>query len=346
MVQEFEYSLPSGWDHGHRAFLQAFMSRGTMTTKEARAVIAAILSAGDEQGRRVKPDRIPEDLLRSYIGKAREAIALLDYDIRSTVHQTTKEQIWAIINAHSDPSTQLATSRTPDELSFIKRLLDAMFETYNTQRQEVMAVTAAQARKVARPPAKPNGSNRDADEEEAEPQQQRAADKGLKHSEVEKLLPSLVDEGWFELSDEGFYSLSARSLLELRTWLLEAYNDPDAGPEEWQRIKSCEACKDIVTVGQRCPDRDCNARIHDICSEAFWRTRRGGEKTCPRCQTAWTGQNYVGERSVTETAAAHRRAGRSNGSRRTTMNSPMVDDEADEDEDDDEEDDDNDEVVG
>lgn len=339
MGQEFEPSLPSEWGHGHRAFLQAFMSRGTLTIQETKTVIAAILTAGDEQGRRVKPDQITGEVVRSFISKAREAVSPLDYDIRSTYHQTDKQQIWAIINAHSDPSTQLATSRTPDELSFIKRVLDAMFETYNTPRQEVMAVTAAQARKVARPPARNNNHHEDADEEEAETQQQRAVDKGLKHSEVEKLLPSLVDEGWFELSNEGYYSLSPRSLMELRTWLLDAYNDADAGPDEWQRIKFCEACKDIVTVGQRCPNPECIVRIHDICAEAFWRTMRGGVKRCPKCQTGWTGLNYVGERSVTETAMAQRsgRGRSSNGSRRITMDSSVADDGADGDEGDEEE---------
>lgn len=334
-MAEFEPSLPSGWGHSHRAFLQALMSRGTLTLREAQSVVAAITSAADERGARVSPDGISEDQVRHYISKAREAVAPLDYDIRSTYHQTTREQVWALINAHSDPSTQLATSRTPDEMAFIKRLLDAMFETYNTQRQEVMAVTAAQARKVARPSARENAPAGEVDGDEPptpqqQQQQQQAADRGLKHSEVERLLPSLVDEGWFELSEEGFYSLSVRSLMELRTWLLEAYNDPDAGPDDWQRIKFCEACKEIVTVGQRCPDRDCNARIHDVCTEAFWRTRRRGQKSCPKCQTAWTGTNYVGERSVTETAAAHRRVGKANSSRRGTMNGSMVDEEADE----------------
>lgn len=330
MVREFEPQLPGDWKHADRAFLQAFMSCGTLTFEESQSIIAAILTADNDQGRKIKPNQISEDVARSFITRAREAISPLDYDIRNTYHQIHKTQIWAIINAHSDPSTQLATSRTPEELSFIKRVLDAMFETYNTQRQEVMAITAAQARKVARPPAK-NDSNGDGEDEEAE-LQQRVVDKGLKHGEVEKLLPSLVDEGWFELSDEGYYTLSPRSLMELRTWLLDAYNDVDAGPEDWQRIKFCEACKETVTMGQRCPDRDCNARIHDRCAEAFWRTRRGGQKACPKCQTAWSGQNYVGERSVTETATAHRRSKKSNGSRRSTMNNSTVDDEANEDE--------------
>ncbi|KAJ4387196.1 hypothetical protein N0V93_007785 [Gnomoniopsis smithogilvyi] len=332
-MPNLEPSIPSGWGDAHRAFLQAFLSRGTLTFREARPIMAAIFTASDEQGRQADPNDIDEAQFRTLMSKLREAVAPLDYDIRSITHQTTREQIWALINAHSDPSTQLATSRNPDEIAFIKRVLDAMFETCNTQRQEVMAVTAAQARKVARPPAR-NERHEDADGEEAS-QTQQATDRGLKHSEVEKLLPSLVEEGWFEQSDEGFYSLSARSLMELKTWLLEAYNDLDAGLDDWQRIKFCEACKDIVTVGQRCPDRDCNVRLHDICAEAFWRTRRVGQ-VCPKCQSAWTGTNFVGERSVTETAAAHRR--RANGPRRSNGNGSMIDHDGEEDGEDDEDD--------
>ncbi|KUI55157.1 hypothetical protein VP1G_02494 [Cytospora mali] len=323
-MPEWEPILPDGWNHNHRAFVQAFMSRGTLTFPEGQKVIAAILSAEDDGARRVKPDSIAEETFKFYISRAREAIAPLDYDIRTTYHQLDRHQVWALINVHSDPSTQLATSRTPDEISFIKRVLDAMFETYNTNRQEVMAVTAAQARKLARPPTMPNNGNQNGNADGDEATQQRGADRGLKHSEIERLLPSLVDEGWFEESDEGFYSLSPRSLLELKTWLVSTYNDLDADEASHQRIKFCKACKDIVTVGQRCPDRDCPIRIHDICSEAYWRTRRGGERTCPKCQTPWTGTNYVGERAVTETAASHRRVGRKSG-RKSDINDSTVD---------------------
>lgn len=322
-MPEWEPVLPIGWAHRNKAFLQAFMGRGSMTQGEGKSIIAAILSAEDDSARRITSDSIDDNTFRQYVSKAREAVASLDYDIRNTYHQVSREQTWALINVHSDPSTQMATSRTPDEISFIKRVLDAMFETYNTPRQEVMAVTAAQARKVARPAAAAPAQDGDADAEEPT---QRTADRALKHSEIERLLPSLVAEGWFEESDEGFYSLSPRSLMELKTWLVAAYNDPDVAPEVWQRIKFCEACKEVVTVGQRCPERDCNVRIHDICTEAYWRTRRDG-RTCPRCETDWTGKNYVGERAVTETAAAHRQVGRN---RRSNGNTSMVDDEADE----------------
>lgn len=178
-----------------------------------------------------------------------------------------------------------------------------MFETYNTPRAEIMGVTSLQALKVAKGES---GRARQGDSES------QAADKGLTTSQAERLLASLVAEGWFERSKEGWYTLSVRALIELRTWLVATYNEPDVEADEWQRIKNCEACKSIVTVGQRCADIACNVRLHDICKEAFWRTR-GGDKSCPRCGKEWTGRNWVGERAVTTTEAYLRGRRRSGG---------------------------------
>ncbi|KAJ9136454.1 RING-like domain-containing protein [Pleurostoma richardsiae] len=307
-MEDWAPPVPDGYNDSNRAFLQAFISRGTFTFAEAAPILAAIVSAqggGDEE---IDPDSITQEDFEGYIAMAREAVSPLDYDIRSTMHQTRKVRVWALINAHSDPATQLATAHTPDEISFIKRMLDAMFETYNTPRMEVMAITAPQARNIARPP-RPSLSNGEAS--------QTSSDRGLKHGEVENLIANLVEEGWLEKSREGFYSLSPRSLMELWSWLMASYNDPDASGDDWQRIKFCEACKEIVTVGQRCSNRDCNVRLHDICQDAYWRTRR--EKKCPKCQNPWTGKHFVGERAVTETEAFQRGRRRGTGGRRSDL---------------------------
>ena len=247
---------------------------------------------------------------------AREAVEPLDYDIRNARDQLSDagERVWAFINAHSDPATQLGTTRSPEEVAYVKRLLDAMFETHNTPRLEVMAVDEGQALGVSKPVGwrresgvNGNGGGGGEDGEDGEEATQAAASRGLKHSEVLSLLSSLVAEGWLDKSREGFYSLTARSLMELWGWLMATYNDPDSG-DEWQRIKFCEACKEIVTYGQRCNEPDCVIRLHDICEEAFWRTR--GDKTCPKCSTAWEGTHFVGERAVTSRAGFQRGRGR------------------------------------
>lgn len=145
------------------------------------------------------------------------------------------------MNTTSDAITQLATTHTADEISFLKRVLDAMFETYNTRREEVMAITSIQAMRLNKPPARAV-QNGDAT--------QGSSGQGLTMGQAEHMLDSLVAEQWFELSDKGYYSLSPRALMELRGWLTETYNEQEGEDDEEavNRIKTCQACKEIVTV--------------------------------------------------------------------------------------------------
>ena len=70
--------------------------------------------------------------------------------------------------------------------------------------------------------------------------------------QAEKVLKSLVEQGWLERSRKDYYSLSPRALMELRGWLIETYNEDDSDDEGEQtrppRIKMCHACKEIITT--------------------------------------------------------------------------------------------------
>jgi hypothetical protein len=231
------------------------------------------------------------DDFNSYLSAAADALSSFDYEIRSTQHQVTKQRLWAVVNSISDPPTQIAGSRGPDEVAYLRRLLDAMFETHNTRRREVQGITSLQA--LEKKVLKGSGAAAGVPRAEGAP-----VDRGLTQEQAERTLEGLVAEGWFERSKEGWYTLAPRALMELRGWLVETYNDLEE-PEEWQRIKFCEACKEIVTVGQRCSDMGCNVRLHDICETAFWVARPS--KRCPKCETRWDGKSYVGQRAVTTT---------------------------------------------
>ena len=240
-------------------------------------------------GRPSTAEEVTIDDFNSYISAAADALSSFDYEIRSTQHQVTKQRSWAIVNSISDAPTQLASSRGPEEVAYLRRLLDAMFETYNTRRHEVQGITSLQA--LEKKVLKGTGG--------ATPRPDGAAvDKGLTQEQAERTLEGLVTEGWFERSKEGWFTLSPRALMELRGWLVETYNDSDE-PEEWQRIKFCEACKEIVTVGQRCQNMECGVRLHDICQAAFWASRPS--KRCPTCETPWDGKAFVGQRTITTT---------------------------------------------
>ncbi|ODA76737.1 hypothetical protein RJ55_08008 [Drechmeria coniospora] len=308
--------LSRGYKDSHRAFLQALLAHGTITLREAQNILAAIINASSESNGDIRPDQVTQEDFQAYLEVASEAASLFDYEIRSTVHQLSKERIYALVNTASDPQTQLATTYNSEELSFIKRVLEGMFDKYNTPRMEVLAITEMQAIKLARPNRRQ--SQLDVSGEE---QTQTTSDRGLKHSEVENVLASLVEGGWLEKSRDGFFAVTPRALLELRPWLIEMYNDPDVGPEEWQRIKFCEACKDIVTMGLRCAEPNCTLRLHDICQEAFWRAQR--TSSCPKCSREWTGNSFVGERAVTMTEA-YRNGRRKSGGRRSTLAEEVI----------------------
>lgn len=165
-------------------------------------------------------------------------------EIRSTFHQTTRERVYALVNSTSDAMSQLATSYTADEISFLKRVLDCMFETNNKPRSEVLAIKGIQAIQLH----KHVGNRR---ETQGGTETQGSGGQGITMTQAERMMQNLVDQGWFEKSRKGYFSLSPRALMELRGWLTETYNDNDESDGEDQsamRIKFCYACKEIVTT--------------------------------------------------------------------------------------------------
>ncbi|KAJ1333632.1 non-structural maintenance of chromosomes element 1 [Microdochium nivale] len=359
-------ALQGHYADGNRAFLQALMSRGSMTFAEARPVFAAIFTAqeaaeaqqqqgmGGDSAVVVSPDQVTLEDMESYVAAASAAVSGFDMEVRSMRQQMARtgdknssssntaearggDRVWALVNTTSDGLAQLATLHSAEEIAFVKRVLDAMFEKYNTPRIEAMCLDSMQANKlrIPPPPAEDTTMVEAVEEDEGNTTQLNPTQtiKGLKSSEAEAVMHSMVDEGWFDKTREGFYMLSSRGLLELRSWLVDAYNDPDAEDGEWRRIKHCEACRDIVTVGKRCPERDCHMRLHEICEDAFWRTRR--DRGCPRCKTAWPGRGgehktFVGPKAITETDAYQRGRRKSGKGRSSNLAEQIMHEDGDE----------------
>jgi len=292
--------MPNGnaYNDSNRAFLQAFMARSTMTFEEAKPVLAAIFSV--HESRPILPEDVTQEDFQSYISAANTAISPFDLEIRGIMHQMPKEnsdgsggRVYALVNTTSDPLTQLATTYTADEIAFVKRVLDGIFETYNTSRCEAMVITGVQAIQLAK--AGSGDANR-RESNGAASQSQGATAQSLSMTQAELVLKRLVEEGWFETSEKGYYSLSPRGLIELRGWLVETYNDEEENDYRANRIKFCAACKDVITVGQRCSNRNCLGRLHDICVRNFFRMQKA--ENCPVCKVPWPGDKYVGERAI------------------------------------------------
>jgi hypothetical protein len=246
-------------------------------------------------------------------------------EIRSTADQSNRGvEVFALVNTVGDALAQMATVHTADELAFVKRVLDCMFETNNTRRAEVMAVTGQQALNLAKAPNEGNRRASGAATQESQTQEAAGAlpqNASLTMAQAEKTLRLLVSESWFEQSDRGFYSLSPRALMELRGWLIDTYNDREYedsdGSDEGhphEKIKTCSACREIVTKGQRCPDPAlrCPARLHAHCVGKMWRAQ-GGKEICPDCKKEWKEPLHVGEKAARRARQSGSMGGRRSG---------------------------------
>lgn len=151
------------------------------------------------------------------------------------------------MNTISDPLTQLATTYSPDEIAFVKRLLDAMFETNNTRISEAMVVSGMQAMQLARVSSADAGVSR-RESMGTGTGTQGGTVQSLTMSQAETVMQQLVEEGWMEKSRKGFYGLSPRGLMELRGWLVATYNDETDDGRRAEKVKFCAACRDIITV--------------------------------------------------------------------------------------------------
>lgn len=295
-----------GYGNKHRAFLQALSSRQTITWDEAKPIIAAIETC-ENPDRPTSPEDVDQAEFEHYIYTINNAISTFDYEIRSSIHQTSKERVYALVNTTSDALTQMSTMHSADEIAFVKRVLDAMFDTYNTQEAEVMAIKSTQALKLSKDP-----NRREA--------QTQSAQGGLTMVQAEKVMADMEAEGWFELSGNNYYSLSPRALMELRNWLVHTYNEApdeeDEDEEPHEKIKNCKLCRDIVTIGQRCPNLPCNARVHNFCVRNMFRAHREVEK-CPTCNTDWKDAPPVGEMAAARGFGGSRRPANGASQRRS-----------------------------
>ncbi len=232
----------SSYNDSNRAFVQAFLARGSLTYETSKSILASIFTV--HEGREILPNDITEADFRSYVSAANLALSPLDLEIRSTFHQSSRERVYALVNTSSDALTQMATTYTVEEMGFVKRVLDWMFDgPANTRRLEAMCISGTDAINMA----KVSGGGRR--ETQNGNTQGGGGSQGLSMREAEGMMGRLVEEGWFEKSGKGFYSLSPRALMELRGWLVESYNDPeDEGDNQGERIRFCQACREIVTV--------------------------------------------------------------------------------------------------
>ncbi|KAH7401118.1 Nse1 non-SMC component of SMC5-6 complex-domain-containing protein [Phaeosphaeria sp. MPI-PUGE-AT-0046c] len=299
-------SPDEGYTYMHRAFLQSFLTHAVLTFHEIKPILAHVMTAHNP-ARPWSPGDVTQPFLTSTLQTLNSSLEPYDLEIRSTKSQHTKLQHYALVNKTSDLPTQLATKYSAAEIAYIRRVLDYMFDTNNTTVREVLAIKHAEASQLARVRRSRQSQATQIAEDGVEGGTQ-ISDPGISIQEADTLLTSLVQESFFQKSNKGYYSLAPRALMELRAYLKETYNEPPSAPgadDAVVRIHDCEGCREIVTHGVRCNDKECGVRWHDACANGFYRGRREGGRGCPKCGTECGGDVYVGERAD--------RAGRARG---------------------------------
>lgn len=286
-----------GYSWIHRAFLQAFQTRSVMTVDEMKPILASVMTCHNPDRPWTEGD-ITQPHINSTIQTINARIEPYDFEIRSIRDQHTKAATYAFVNKTSDSLTQLATKFTASEIVYIRRLLDYMFDTNNTHTREVMAIKHTEASQLARPSRRNRHPQLNSNPDDGETSQ--SADTGISIQEADDVLDTLVNESFFQKSRSGYYSLAPRALMELGAYLKEAYNESADETEdglETIRIRDCEGCRELVTHGIRCNNRQCGVRWHDACANSYYKGRTREARKCPTCDTQCTGDLYVGERA-------------------------------------------------
>ncbi|CAG5145554.1 uncharacterized protein ALTATR162_LOCUS1730 [Alternaria atra] len=276
-AEEEDYNLV------HRAFLQAFHTHSVLTLDEMKSILAYVMTAYNPERPWTEGD-VTQPYIISTIQTINAKIEAFDYEIRSTRDQQSKESIYALVNNASDAVTQLATTFSANEIAYVRRVLDRMFETNNTNIREVMAVKHTEASQLARPSRRNRQSqaasrqsqiNGDAEDSQA------SADTGISIAEADLVLETLVNQAFFQKSKAGYYSLAPRALMELRAYLKETYNEPADENEDGReviRIRDCEGCREIVTFGIRYEETGNALGVRRSVREMYsWESERLGQ---------------------------------------------------------------------
>lgn len=243
--QEDELTQFSDFD---RAFINAFLSRRSITETEAIEIISKLY--------KVEGKNDPVEVLPA-VQKLNSVLDDLGMTINISKHQDSGEMVYTMINTVSNSITMLATAYAPEEIAIFKEIIDLVFtkgkdsgddEGY-VEYKDILRSRQVNAWKISID--------------------------GLK-----RLIYRLGDEDWLKVVTDGnriSCTPSHRALIELEGIIKDKY-----GPDGVNTLKSCRACHKIFTKGKRCKTRTCAIRLHDHCVNLFYMQQTGS--SCPVCK--------------------------------------------------------------
>jgi len=227
----------------HQVLLQSFFFRQIMPDDAVQTLyrkIATKFSVGNIA-------------FEDFISTINDQLHFVFLEIRKVVSEEDGRSYWGFVNARSDTHAQLATSYTAPEISFFKKVLEAIL-TVTEAGLPVGEIGTTDAVNLA-----------------------RGID-GLTLSNAQQTLKRLVQDHWLTLSggENKKVLVGVRSLLELRPFLEDLCGETN---------QECVLCSELVIRGLPCPNKKCATKMHNHCAKK-WFTGKEIQK-CPTCTTPW-----------------------------------------------------------
>jgi hypothetical protein len=258
-----------------RALLQYIISSGPV--KEEYLVVnvhnklkKGILEAengpaaeGDEEEAALTPEQeiLLNRTLEASIDLINNKLRDLGYKITKTISQISAEPYYVYVNTLPDEPAKVSISRSAKEISIVKKMIDYIV---SESENEGFLIPMRDALKFC-------------------------SYEGYSGPAGLQFLQSLVNEGWMNVTKKGDYTLSLRALAELKPMLIEKYGVKtlEGSNDDGGVLNVCVGCRDLVTIGLRCHNEDCNARFHKHC-HAYYARANGAQ--CPNadCDVDWS----------------------------------------------------------
>lgn len=201
------------YDDTHKVLLNYIMAVRYIDQSKLLEQFSIILEEYDN-------DLLPEEEnLKKYISTINVKLQSYDFKIDELRHQITGMTNFIFITTKQDEFIKSNTPYSPPELDAVKGIIEEIIE--NDYHYSIGLVNACQ--KVS-----------------------QNLNKSLRESN--NFLSTLIDDGWFELTNEDKLILSIRSICELKNYLIDTFGiykeDDKSG-----KILTCDVCNQIITLG-------------------------------------------------------------------------------------------------
>ncbi|KAJ1983591.1 hypothetical protein H4R34_001178 [Dimargaris verticillata] len=223
----------------HRLFLQNMLLVRCTSQAEVERLHA--------QANNQFPDAVSEPL-DTFIGSINGQLDCINLELRSTLDETAGDRVWALVNTKGDEIAKLATNYSPAELNAFKHVIELIVNAEDGNFSIASSVCLNETHRQLTSNTK---------------------------MQTQDFLKQLVRDQWLTVTDNGYYVMAPRTVLELQTYLQDEYGE---------LIRPCYLCKDIVTKGQRCDNDGCETVMHLFCANRYIPVHNND---CPQCGQSW-----------------------------------------------------------